>query len=314
MRIFDEPDIRRAVDAAAAVPAIRDAFRADGFGRTIVPAVINLAIAAEDGEFHVKTAYIEGLPVVAVKVAAGFYRNTARGLPTGSGVILVFDAVTGMPQSLLLDNAYLTDLRTGAAGAVAADVLARRAIDTAGVIGSGVQARHQVACLRQVRSFGQLVAWSPDRARLDTYCAEMREAFGLHTRAAANAEEVARASDVLITATPSRGPLVRSEWIRPGTHITAVGSDSPGKQELDPAMLDRADLLVVDRQSQCAAFGELAHAPSARVYAQLGEIVAGLKPGRTSDAQITIADLTGVGFQDTAIAHVALTVLLKPEA
>jgi ornithine cyclodeaminase len=314
MRIFDEPDIRRAVDAAAAVPAIRDAFRADGLGKTTVPAVINLAIAAEDGEFHVKTAHIEGLPVIAVKVAAGFYRNTARGLPTGSGVILVFDAVTGMPQSLLLDNAYLTDLRTGAAGAVAADVLARRAIETAGVIGSGVQARHQVACLRQVRSFERLVAWSPNRAHLDAYCAEMRDAFRLQARAADSAEEVARASDVLITATPAREPLVRSAWIRPGTYITAVGSDSPGKQELDPAILARADLLVVDRQSQCAAFGELAHAPSARVHAQLGEIVAGLKPGRTTDAQITIADLTGVGFQDTAIAHVALNALLTPDS
>jgi ornithine cyclodeaminase len=309
VKTFDAAAIRRAIGPARAVREIRDAFRADGLGRTTVPSVINLPISDVEGEFHIKSAHIAGVPYVAVKVATGFYRNAARGLPTGAGLMLLFDASTGVPAALLLDEGYLTDLRTGAAGAVAADVLAPAAVNVVGVIGSGVQARHQVACLREIRRFTRVVAWSPSVDRLDAYCAEMGRRYGLDVRAAAGPEAVARAADVLITTTPARAPIVRADWLRPGTHVTAVGADSPGKQELDAACLVGADLLVTDRTTQCAAFGELAHAPQARVHAQLGEVVAGLQPGRTGDRQITVADLTGVGFQDTAIASAAYAAL-----
>ena len=309
--IVDEAALRASVTPARACAAIRDAFRADGEGRTLVPPVINFGIPASRGEFHIKTAYIEGVPHVAVKVASGFYDNPARGLPSGSGLMAVFDAQTGMPAALLLDNGFLTDIRTGAAGAVAADVLARSRVDTVGMIGSGVQARHQIRCLRIVRDFRRIVIWSPARQHVEAYCDELR-GEGYDMRAAGSAAEVCAAADVLISATPAREPLVRSEWLRAGMHITAVGSDSPGKQELDADCLRRADLVVVDRLAQCAAFGELRHALDAAlmsasdVYSELGAIVAGRKPGRTSERQITIADLTGVGFQDTAIASAAL--------
>src|SRR5512136_2831814 len=196
--VYTEQDIRSVVSHAEAVRVIRDAFCADGLGRTTVPDVINLAIPGTKGEFHIKTAYVAGIPHVAVKVASGFYDNPARGLPTGTGMMALFDASTGMPVALLLDNGYLTDVRTGAAGAVTADVLARSAIETVGVIGSGVQARHQVRCLREVRSFIRLVAWSIDQPGLQAYCDEMRETFGLDAFAAAGPEAVARAADVLI--------------------------------------------------------------------------------------------------------------------
>jgi ornithine cyclodeaminase len=288
-----------------AVAAMQDAFAADGHGRTRVPPVINLDIPEARGEFHIKTAHIAGVPHIAVKVASGFYGNAAKGLPSGSGLMAVFDATTGFPAALLLDNGFLTDIRTGAAGAVAAEHLAREAIATVGVIGSGVQARFQVHCLRIVRPFTRVVAWSPTRERLDAYCAEMR-ANGFDAVAAADPRDVCAAADVLITATPAHEPLVRCEWLRPGMHVTALGSDSPGKQELDAECLLRADLVVADRLSQARAFGELSHAQGAAVHAELGEIVAGKKPGRTTDEQLTIADLTGVGFQDTAIASAAL--------
>jgi ornithine cyclodeaminase len=261
-------------------------------------------------------AFIEGLPHVAVKIASGFYDNPAKGLPSGSGLMAVFDASTGMPAAMLFDNGFLTDIRTGAAGAVAADVLAPSSIAIVGVLGSGLQARHQVHCLRVVRAFSRLVAWSPDRAHVQAYCDEMRLA-GYDANVAPNAETVCREADVLITATPSRAPLVEAEWLHRGQHVTAVGSDSPGKQELAAACLDRADLVVVDRFAQCAAFGELRHALDAGlltrhdVHAELGQIVAGRKPGRTHADQITIADLTGVGFQDTAIASKALDLVIS---
>ncbi len=312
MKIFEEQEIRRAIDPAGAVRAVRAAFDADGRRRTTVPPVINLTIPGADGEFHVKTSYVDGIPVVAVKVASGFYRNPERGLPSGAGLMLLFDAATGVPEALLLDNAYLTDVRTGAAGAVAAEALARDGIETVGVLGSGVQARHQLACLRHVRRVARVLCWSRTAAHAESFCAEMR-ALGLEAQACADRERVVRGADLLVTVTPSREPLVRAEWLHPGLHITAVGSDTPGKQELEAACLSRADLVVADRLSQCASFGELAHAPGARVHAELGEIVAGAKPGRTSDEEITIADLTGVGFQDTAIASAALNALLKPE-
>ncbi len=313
--IIEEAALRAVITPPVAVDAIREAFRADGEGRAHVPAVINLEVPARRGEFHVKTALIDGVPHVAVKIASGFYDNPARGLPTGSGMMAVFDASTGLPVALLLDNGFLTDIRTGAAGAVAAEALALPAAVTVGVLGSGVQARHQVRCLRCVRQVTRLAAWSRDRSRLDAYVREMRD-DGLDAYAAPTPEAVCRDADVLITATPARAPLVQAEWLRPGQHITALGSDSPGKQELDVACLARADLLVVDRLTQCATFGELRHALESGllhahpVHAELGEVVAGLKSGRTSPSQITIADLTGVGFQDTAIASRAIALVM----
>lgn len=311
--LFEEHVLRSVITADLAVDVIRDAFRADGEGRTSVPPVINLEIPSARGEFHIKTAYIEGVPHVAVKIASGFYDNVSRGLPSGSGLIALFDAQTGFPAALLLDNGYLTDVRTGAAGAVAADLLARRSITTVGVIGSGVQARHQVRCLRAVRTFSRIAAWSPTRERLDAYGGEMRAA-GYDVHIADSVEEVCATADLLIVATPARAPIVRAAWLRPGMHVTALGSDAPGKQELEAECLAKAAVVAVDRLSQCAAFGELKHALDARLMSsrqvvELGRIAAGREPGRTGDEQITIADLTGVGFQDTAIASAAFTAL-----
>jgi len=308
---ISERELRQVITPWIAVDTIREAFRADGEGRAHVPAVINLEVPAHHGEFHVKTALIDGVPHVAVKIASGFYDNPSKGLPSGSGLMAVFDATTGMPVALLLDNGFLTDIRTGAAGAVAAEFLAPRTINVVGVIGSGLQARYQVQCLAVVRSFSRIVAWSPNRSHLDAYLREMA-AQGYDATTAATPQAVCQAADVIITATPSRQPLVRAEWLRPGHHVTALGSDSPGKQELDADCLAGADLVVVDRLTQCAAFGELRHAIDAgllrpdKVHAELGEVVAGVKPGRTSDQQITVTDLTGVGFQDTAIASRAI--------
>lgn len=312
---ISEAQLRAVITPQIAVDAMREAFKADGEGRAHVPAVINLDVPAHRGEFHVKTALIDGVPHVAVKIASGFYDNPSKGLPSGSGLMAVFEATSGMPVALLLDNGFLTDIRTGAAGAIAAEALAPSRVDAVGVIGSGVQARHQIRCLRTVRAFTRIVAWSPDREHLAAYVREMRE-DGYDAAAAPTPEAVCRETSLVITATPARQPLLRAEWLRAGQHVTALGSDSPGKQELDADCLARADLVVVDRLTQCAAFGELRHALEAgllradRVHAELGEIVAGRKPGRTDDRQITIADLTGVGFQDTAIASRALQAIL----
>jgi ornithine cyclodeaminase len=312
--VIDETALRAAISPDIAVETIRAAFTADGEGRTVVPAVINLDVPSPKGEFHVKTAFIEGVPYVAVKVASGFYDNPSKGLPSGSGLMAIFDAATGLPVALLLDNGFLTDIRTGAAGAVAADLLASSHVEVVGVIGSGVQARHQVQCLRVVRSISRVVAWSPDSEHVRAYCDDLRRA-GVEAVAAPSIEAVCREADLLVTTTPSRRAIVEANWLHAGQHITAVGSDSPGKQELAADCLDRADLVIVDRLRQCAAFGELKHAIDAglltvnTIHGELGRVAAGLLPGRANASQITIADLTGVGFQDTAIASRAIELL-----
>src|SRR4051794_24983112 len=217
MRTIDEAALRSVITPRVAVDAMREAFRADGEGRAHVPAVINLDVPAHKGEFHVKTALIEGVPHVAVKIASGFYDNPAKGLPSGSGLMAVFDAATGLPVALLLDNGFLTDIRTGAAGAVAAEALAPAAFDTVGMLGSGLQARQQIRCLRCVRIFSRLIAWSPNRGHLDASLREMQDE-GYDARAAATPEIVCREADLVITATPSRTPLVQAQWLRAGQH------------------------------------------------------------------------------------------------
>lgn len=301
-----EDELRSLVGLREAIPAVEDAFRALATGRASPPGIMHLN--PPGGEIHVKGGHIEGEPYIAIKVATGFYGNPKRSLPPAGGLFLVLDATTGMPAWILLDNGYLTDLRTGAAGAVTAKYLAPQRVETVGVVGSGVQARYQVEALRQVRDFHRLLVHGRTQAHVQTYANETASKFGIQVEIA-SAEEVVRRSQVVITATASEEPIVQASWVHPGLHITAVGSDAPNKQELEPGVLAKADLVVVDHLDQCQRLGELHHALEAGamvagdVHGTLGEVVAGKARGRTSEEEITVADLTGVGVQDTAIAN-----------
>ena len=307
--VLREREIRELIGTRAALEAVRDGFVRLCRGEATLPGVIGLDIPPSQGEVHVKGAWLHGTPFFSIKEAAGFYGNGAKGLPVGSGLILVFDAQNGFLRALLFDNAYLTELRTGAAGALAAELLARKDASRVAMIGAGGQARYQLAALREVRPVREVFAWSrsPERAR--EYVAEIRERFGTLAHAVASPREAVEAADIVVTVTPAREPVVRAAWLRPGQHLTAVGSDGPDKQELEAAVVARADKVVADRLDQCLRLGEIHHAVAAglfsaeRVHAELGEIAAGLKPGRTRDDEITLADLTGVGVQDAAVAN-----------
>ena len=305
-------EIRDLVGAADALLAVRDAFVRLARGEATLPGVINLDIPNSGAEVHVKSAHLQGSRFFTIKVASGSYANPERGLPVGSGIVLVFDAVTGFPRAILFDNGYLTDLRTGAAGALAADLLARREVDRVGIIGVGTQARYQFAALLGVRKPERVIAFGRSEAKATAFAREMEKLHGIRVLPAKTVEQAVRGSDVVITVTPSREPLVRAEWVLPGTHITAVGADGPDKQELDVEVLKKADKVVADRLDQCIRLGEIHHAIEAGalrpedVYAELGEIAAGLKRGRTSDQEITVADLTGVGVQDAALAELVV--------
>ena len=315
--LLSEKEIRDLVGPAEALPAVRDAFVRLARGEAILPGVIHLDIPNSGAEAHVKGAHLRGSRFFTIKVASGSYANPDRGLSVGSGIVLVFDSITGFPRAVLFDNGYLTDLRTGAAGALAADLLANREVHRVGIVGVGTQARYQLAALLGVRTPEGVIAFGRSEAKATAFAQEMEKLHRIRVLPAKTVEQAVRGSDVVITVTPSREPVVRAEWIGPGTHVTAVGADGPDKQELEVEVLKKADKVVADRLDQCVRFGEIHHAVEAGVlrpadvYAELGEIAAGLKRGRTSEQEITVADLTGVGVQDAAVAELVVTVATR---
>ena len=203
---------------------------------------MDFAFPDAHGEAHLKGAHIHGSPYWAVKAATGFWGNPDRGLPLTNGLFLVFSAETGILSAILFDNGYLTELRTGAAGALAADLLAPAEVEQAAIVGAGGQARYQLEALLGVRTPARVVVAS--RSGADAYAAEMRELHGIDVSVAPDIETAVRSSQLVVTTTPSREPVVRAEWVQPGTHITAMGSDFSEKQELETAVLARADVVA----------------------------------------------------------------------
>jgi len=298
VRVLREADVRAALPMAACIDAVEGAFVAYSNGEAELPSVIHLDVPEARGEIHVKAGHIHGAPAYAVKVASGFY---AADPPAIDGLVVVFDAATGAPVAFLLDGGYVTDTRTGAAGGVAARWLAPEHATVVGVVGTGIQARRQVEALRCVRDVTEVRVWGRDADRASAAASDVGGVIAPTVR------EAVDAADMVITCTASTEPLVRAEWIAPGTHITAVGSDGAGKQELDPELLRRADVLVVDSLDQCRRLGELQHALDVADRAvELGTVCAGTSPGRTSSTQLTVCDLTGVGVQDVAAANAVL--------
>jgi ornithine cyclodeaminase len=309
LTILTEAELRRAVSLdLEVVDAIAEAFSALATGQVVMPPILHMALPGANGEVDVKTAYVPGLPSFAIKVSPGFFDNPKQGLPSLSGMMMLLSATTGRLEALHLDNGYLTDLRTAAAGAVAARHLARADARVAGVLGAGSQAQVQIEALKLVRPIERVLLWGRDPAKAEAAADRMAERLGLDVLPVASAERLVLEADVVVTATPARTPLVVADWLHPGLHVTAIGSDAADKNELHPDVLQRADLLVCDSRAQCARLGELHHAPAGGAelaVTELGEVTSGRRPGRRSDDQITVCDLTGTGVQDTAIALLA---------
>jgi ornithine cyclodeaminase len=311
--VLREPQIRDLLDPAACIQAMQRAFAAYATGQAQLPPVINLDIPESSGEVHIKTGHLSGSSYYAVKIASGFYGHSMPGVPNSNGMVLVFDSRTGAPAAFLLDNGFMTDLRTAAAGALAVKYCAREWIDAVAVIGSGAQARYQLNMLPLVRGFRQARIWGRDRQKAAKCAQELAASAGQAKFAVAESVQAAvQGADLVITVTASREPLLRAEWLKPGATVIAVGSDGPDKQELDFAVLARADRIVADSLPQCLRLGEIHHAvdlgaiTKERVSAELGEIAAGLKPGRENDQQLIVCDLTGVGVQDVAAASLVM--------
>ncbi|WP_227418904.1 ectoine utilization protein EutC [Roseitranquillus sediminis] len=291
-----------------AVEVVEGAFGALSEGGVVMPPVLSMAIEEANGEVDVKMAHVPGLESFAIKVSPGFFDNPGKGLSSTSGLMILLSARTGRVEALLLDNGYLTDVRTAAAGAVAAKHLAREDAATVTVLGAGLQARMQLRALALVRPLEAATIWARNHEKAKAAATELAQELGFPVGATLDPAEAVSLADIVVTTTPAAEPILMADWLRPGQHVTAMGSDQVGKNEIEPACIARADIYVPDRLSQTRELGELRAAVAAGAveadaeFAELGDIVTGRAPGRTSRDEITIADLTGTGVQDTAIA------------
>ncbi|TGQ52910.1 cyclodeaminase [Mesorhizobium sp. M1C.F.Ca.ET.193.01.1.1] len=312
MTILTEADLHKIVTLDLdAVACVENAFRALATLPVAMPPILRLDIHEHRGEVDVKSAYVPGIDGFAVKISSGFFDNPKLGLPSGGGMMVLLSAKTGVVEALLLDNGYLTDIRTAAAGAVAAKHLSRADSKIAAIFGAGLQAGLQLEALRLVRPIEEARIWARDAAKAEAIAARLREKLGIMVRAEPDAANAAAGADIIVTTTPSTEPLIKAGFVSAGQHITAMGSDAEHKNEIAPAILRMADLYVADSAKQTRRLGELHHAIDAGVMAadaevtELGQIIAGERHGRRSASDITIADLTGTGVQDTAIATLA---------
>ena len=310
--VLNESDIRSCVSLdEVALDEVTKGFTALAKGHVTLPPILRIDVEENHGEVDVKTAYIQGLDSFAIKIAAGFFENWKLGLPTGSGMMVLINSQTGNPLAVLMDNGYLTDVRTGIAGAIAAKHLAPKEVKIVGVIGSGMQARYQIRALKLVRDFSFLMVYGIVDDEVNKYIDEISKKLNIEVVRADSVESVVKESNLVVTTTPSKEPYLRAEWLHTGLHITCMGSDSEDKQELFPDVFAKADRIACDRKSQVFRLGELHHALEAGVVSEdgeiieLGELTSGANPGRQSKEQITVCDLTGVGVQDTQIARLA---------
>lgn len=298
------------IDWTAATDAIRQAYIDASAGRVNLPPVGHITFPETGGDCHIKYGHVTGTTSFVIKVATGFPRNADAGLPNGNGLVLVLSSETGAAQAMLHDHMLLTDIRTALGGVVATQSLARPDARKLLVIGTSVQAQWQVRThAREIPGLSEITMWGRTPAKI-LAAADVLAPFA-QVKPTQDLRSAVENADIIVTATGATRALIRSEWVRPGTHITAVGADAPGKQELDPALVAKSDLITVDSISQCSDHGEVSHAIKAghlRVdqLVELGKVLEGSAAGRPSDQAITLTDLTGIAAQDIAIATAVL--------
>ena len=315
--ILKAEDIKKCVQLnEKLIPIIEDAFKSLALGKTTMPPILRLDVEKYHGETDVKAAYIEGLDSYAVKVASAFFNNPKLGLQSSTGLMILLDSQTGFIKSVLLDKGYLTDVRTAIAGAIAAKHLSNHDSTKAGIIGAGLQAKLQLEALTLVRKINTAYIWSRDSTKTNKFVEQIKD-LNITLEVCSSAEEVLQKSEIVVTTTPSKSPLIKSNWLKKGLHITAMGSDAEQKNELDPLIIKQCDLYVPDSVSQTAILGELHHALEKNIvssdynYDELGNVILNSNLGRKSKDDITVCDLTGTGVQDTAIARHTFNIALK---
>ena len=314
MHILYKKTIKNILEQLDLVPMIEEGFIAYSQGKSIVPPVGELTFDQPPGDVHIKYGYIIGKTYYVIKIASGFWENEKYGIPNGQGMMLIFEQKTGQPRAILLDDAILTDIRTAIAGQICAQRLSNN-IRKIGIIGTGLQARLQVEYLSKITDCKDVLVWGRNTKKMSLYKDDMKK-LGFEVVLAESAKSVASQCNLIITATASNEPLLNENDILNGTHITAMGSDTPGKRELGPGIIKSADLVVADSIDQCQERGEIACALrdgdiSKQQIVELGDVLSGKKLGRQNEKQITIADLTGVAVQDIQIATAVFKTFLE---
>ncbi len=322
IKILTEAELRSQISLDhQSVDCVEQAFHALATKSVVMPPIMRLDIMDNNGEIDVKTAYIPGLDSLAIKISPGFFDNPKLGLPSVNGLMVLFSTHTGLVEALLLDNGFLTDIRTAAAGAVAAKHLSRADSKHAAIIGAGVQAKLQLEALNLVRNIESATIWARDFDKAKKMAEQMKNKLGLNILPCQTVAEAVETADIIVTTTPSTKPLLNHKDIKPGQHITAMGSDSEHKNEIDPDIIaDQRVNYFCDRLSQTQSLGDLQMAieqglvkPSAE-FPEIGQVLAGQKPARQNETEITLCDLTGTGIQDTAIATLAYQRCLQQKA
>ena len=310
MNILTLDQIKSALPSVDLMGEIENGFIAYSQGRAVVPPVGELLMQDPPGDVHIKYGYLTGDDYYVIKIASGFYENPKLDLPSSNGLMLVFSQKTGALVAVLLDEGHLTDIRTAVAGAIVAKYLAPSNIERIGIVGTGMQARLQLEYLAPVTDCRDVLVWGRNEDKLAAYQQDMSEKrFKVSTTT--GADDIMASCNLFVTTTPATEPILSGQ-VQPGTHITAMGSDTQDKQELDANILQHADLVVADSISQCVERGEIHQALKSDAIAEsdiveLGSIIAGDATGRESNVQITVADLTGVAVQDIQISKAVIS-------
>ena len=307
MQIISLEHIKSILPQVDLIQEIELGFKAYSNDLVVVPPVGELSFQSPPGDVHIKYGYIKGDEVYVIKIASGFYKNTSTGLPAGNGMMLVFNQKTGQPVAMLQDECYLTDIRTAVAGAITAKYLAPKHVECIGIVGTGVQARLQLQYLRDIIECNNVIVWGRSSDALSDYKEAMTK-YGYKIKTATDISDIIDYCQLIVTCTPSEEVLINR--VNPGTHITAMGSDTIAKRELSSDVLLQADIVVTDSRSQSKERGEIYQASkdgfSVNGTTELGEIILGTAQSRTQQEQITIADLTGVAVQDIQISKAIL--------
>ncbi len=306
MKIINLNQIKEIIKSIDFIPEIEKGFVAYSQGNAVVPPVGELIFKKPPGDVHIKYGYIVNDDYYVIKIASGFYENPKLQLPSSNGLMLLFSQKTGELLTILLDEGYLTDLRTAAAGAIVAKYFAPRLVNNIGIIGTGIQAKLQLQFLKTVVPCQDVIVFGRNDNNLLKFKAEMQN-FGFKVKTTKSIDDITSNCNLIVTTTPSSSPILFADNIKKGTHITAIGADTPHKQELDENIFNIADVIVADSIPQCIERGDISHAIKNKIITpsqiiELGNIIFGKYQGRRNDTQITIADLTGLAVQDIKIA------------
>jgi ornithine cyclodeaminase/alanine dehydrogenase len=306
--LLKKEEVRGLIRMQEVIGAVEEAYKAFNSDQVVQPDYIGIDLHPPRGDIDFKLGYYKGNEIISMKASSGGFPNnpTTYGVPSGMGTILLFDART-CALICVMDGSLLTDFRTGAAGAVSVKALARKNAKKITSIGTGNQARMQIRAINEVMKIEEIHAWDHTAESLSRFKADIEREFDIPVVIANSKKEAVEQADILITTTRGKGSVVQAAWVKPGTHIVAIGTDAKGKQEFEPEIFRNAKV-VVDSLMQCSEKGEIQHALSQNiitkdgVHAEIGEVLLGVKPGRGSDEEITIFDSTGMAIQDNTTA------------